>query len=91
MPEDRYHQAEESIPVITRRRVGVNGKCQAVSVSDDLAVVLFTSATAPDEIWVAMELSEMPWGFTMTLESAKRLHRALGELLGLVEANMSAS
>lgn len=84
---DRYHQTGWIVPVILREyNRTADGALQSAAVSGDLNIAVFTSATDPsDEVWISFDEGHRHSSITVSLESAQRLHRALGGLLGQVE------
>lgn len=76
-PADRYHQRLVVLPVVYRE---VGGTMAAA----ELALVVFTSATANDDIWIGLDLGEDVASITVSAESATRLIRALGDALRVV-------
>lgn len=69
-PADRFHQRIEVVPVVHRQ---ISGK----TFADELAVVIFTSASGPDETWIGLDLGEGVASITVSVESSWRLLRAL--------------
>lgn len=76
-PADRYHQRLTVLPVVYRE---VGGTMAAA----ELAVVVFTSATANDDIWIGLDLGEEVTSITVSAESATRLLRTLDDTLRAV-------
>lgn len=73
-PADRYHQRFVVLPIVRRQRADV-------AVADELAVVLFTSATTSDDVWIGFDLGEGRASITLSIESAQRMHRQLAAAL----------
>lgn len=84
---DRYHQHDAVVPVICRDLVVVDGDLRAALGAGELTIALFTKASIEDgdhEIWVALEMAEAGRGFTLSLESVRRVCWRLGEVLDRV-------
>ncbi len=73
-PADRGHQRMAEVPVVFRKSDGT----PAVT---ELVVVIFTSSSVRDEVWVAFNLGEGSANLTFSIESAERLRRQLAQVL----------
>ncbi|MFN3948468.1 DUF6907 domain-containing protein [Microbacterium sp.] len=77
-PADRCHQRMAVVPVVFRDPDGM-------AAATELVVVTFTSATARDEVWVALNLGEGLSNITLSAESAVRHRRRLVQVLQAAE------
>lgn len=85
-PEDRFHQLARTVPVTLRRRYPTPGGVDARPEPAELNVVVFTNATAPDETWVSLDVGDWASTIAVTVESMRRVHAVLGEVLSAAEA-----
>lgn len=85
-PEDRLHQLARTVPVTLRRRYSAGSGVNARPEPAELNVVVFTSATAPDETWVSLDVGDWSSTIAVTLESMRRVHAVLGKVLSAAEA-----
>ena len=84
--EDRFHQLARTVPVTLRRRYPTGTGVDARPGSAELNVVVFASATRPDETWGSIDVGEWSSTIAVTIESMRRVHAALGEVLSVAEA-----
>lgn len=85
-PEDRFHQLARTVPVTLRRRYPTGSDVESRPEPAELNVVVFTSATGPDETWVSLDVGDWSSTIAVTVESMRRVHAVLGEMLSVAEA-----
>lgn len=87
MPEDRRHQAAEEFGVVREEVAYRDGQRAVYATGVDMHLVMFTNAVpkhdgaSDDEIWFMLGAELFRDTFTLTVESAWRLWRVLGEML----------
>lgn len=79
--QDRFHHTARKVPVLQRRRSAGATSVTSTAETAELNLVLFTSASGPDETWVSLDVGEWSSTIAVTVKSMRRVHAALGELL----------